>query len=822
MKNRRKLLPFWGLFFLTMTLNAQQSYFIDGYHGGVYGHYPKGYTRFIVEQLQRHPDWKINLEIEPETWDRERIEDPLYYNALAEMMQEPVSRIEYVNPSYAQSYLFNCSAESTIRQFSMGLEKLREHFPDISFRSYSSEEPCFTAALPAILSSFGVKYASSKNPNTCWAGYTAAFGNQDFVTWKAADGSSVLCVPRYASEKLEKNSTWQTNAWRHSKEYVEDALDSGVDYPIGMCLQDAGWRGGPWLKMSGHYMPVEFTLWSDYFRKYEFTVQPQTWRMSQEDIRVSLVWGAQVLQKIAQRVRCVENLLPQVEKIATMAHLWKGLDWENWKLKEAWRGLLLSQHHDCWIVPYNGKKGESWADKVCDWTSVSKHYGNEIINRSACSFGDNVIASDGVLVFNTLGYPRKEVITVSHPKTHKEYAFYADIPAMGYATYLWEEIMKQSQSGQGGMVTERGGKYIIDTEKYNVVINPKCGGAIESLKVKELRNKEFIDKTSPYAFNTLRGYFPEQKKFINSSSAIVRVTVLVNTPLKASVQIDGKIAEQPYSQILSFTRNANLIDCELRIDWGNNVQIGKETVGDFKAENPVKAFYNDKYKLHLLFPSIINGGVIDKNAPLDVCRSREEDTFFNSWDKIKHNLILNWVDNTDEEAQNGISLFSDHTTSYLHGKDYPLGLTVQYSGIGLWGRDYKIAEPTVIHYAILPHAGDWRAADIPQYSICWNEPLHTLNVSNVRKASDSLFEFSRQGYEIMACYMDGNDICLRVANTGIGNEAAELQIRGSYECLQWVELDGSSTGVVKVDDKIQLSIPPFGFKTLYIRNLCIK
>lgn len=179
MRNRWKILLFGGLFWVPMTLNAQQSYFIDGYHGGVYGHYPKGYTRFIVEQLQRHSDWKINLEIEPETWDRERIEDPLHYNAFAEMIQDSVSRIEYVNPSYAQSYLFNCSAESTIRQFSMGLEKLREHFPNISFRSYSSEEPCFTAALPAILSSFGVKYASSKNPNTCWGGYTTAFGNQN-------------------------------------------------------------------------------------------------------------------------------------------------------------------------------------------------------------------------------------------------------------------------------------------------------------------------------------------------------------------------------------------------------------------------------------------------------------------------------------------------------------------------------------------------------------------------------------------------------------------------------------------------------------------
>ena len=424
---------------------------------------------------------------------------------------------------------------------------MREHFPDVLFHTYSSEEPCFTAALPAILISFGVKYASSKNPNTCWGGYTTAFGNQNFIVWKAADGSEVLCVPRYESEKLEKKSTWQTNAWRHSKEYVRDAFKSGVKYPIGMCLQDAGWRGGPWLKMSGHYMPVEFTLWSDYFKKYEPTTQLQEWRMSQEDIRVSLVWGAQVLQKIAQRVRYIENLLPQSEKIATMAHLWKGLNWDYWKFREAWRGLLLSQHHDCWIVPYNGGKGETWADKVRDWTSVSENYGNKIINSSAHSFCDNVIGTDGVLIFNTLGYPRKEIVTVSHPKTHKEYTFDAEVPAMGYAIYLWEEIINQSQSIKGGMISEKNGKYVIDTEKYCVVINPRCGGAIESLKVKYLGNKEFIDKSSPYFFNTLRGYFAEQKKFISSSSTMARVTILVDNPFKAKVQIDSKIAGQPYS-----------------------------------------------------------------------------------------------------------------------------------------------------------------------------------------------------------------------------------------------------------------------------------
>ncbi|MCK7555964.1 hypothetical protein MKQ70_13410 [Chitinophaga sedimenti] len=86
---------------------AQQHYFVDGYHGGIYGHYPAGYTQFIVDQLQRHPAWKIGLEIEPETWDTVRLREPAAYETFKRLFadQSASGRIEYVNPAYGQAYL---------------------------------------------------------------------------------------------------------------------------------------------------------------------------------------------------------------------------------------------------------------------------------------------------------------------------------------------------------------------------------------------------------------------------------------------------------------------------------------------------------------------------------------------------------------------------------------------------------------------------------------------------------------------------------------------------------------------------------------------
>lgn len=107
-----------------------QAWFVDGYHGGVYGHYPVEWkTRFIVDQLEAHPEWRIGLEIEPETWDTVQVRTPADYARFRRLATG--DRVEFTNPTYAQPYCYNISGESIIRQFAYGMRKLRSHFPGI-------------------------------------------------------------------------------------------------------------------------------------------------------------------------------------------------------------------------------------------------------------------------------------------------------------------------------------------------------------------------------------------------------------------------------------------------------------------------------------------------------------------------------------------------------------------------------------------------------------------------------------------------------------------------------------------------------------------
>ncbi|HRU63580.1 MAG TPA: alpha-mannosidase, partial [Paludibacteraceae bacterium] len=204
----------WTLLVLSIFLNAENVYFVDGYHGGVYGHYPLEWeTRFIIDNFYKYPDWRICLEIEPETWDSVKVRTPQDYTQFKQILSD--ERIEFTNPAYAQPYCYNISGESIIRQFQYGMRKINQHFPDVTFSTYSSEEPCFTSCLPQLLKSFGFQYAVLKCPNTCWGGYTRAYG-KDLVNWVGPDTTSILAVPRYQCESFEKNSTWQTIAWNNS------------------------------------------------------------------------------------------------------------------------------------------------------------------------------------------------------------------------------------------------------------------------------------------------------------------------------------------------------------------------------------------------------------------------------------------------------------------------------------------------------------------------------------------------------------------------------------------------------------------------------
>jgi alpha-mannosidase len=847
--SRRRSSPFWrpiviAIFvaLLAAAAKAQSAWFVDGYHGGVYGHYPSGYTGFLVGQLNKNPDWKINLEIEPETWDVVKASEPEAYAEFKRLMedQSEAGRIEIVNPGYGQSYLFQASGESVIRQFEYGIRKVREHFPNAIFTTYSSEEPCFTSCLPTVLKSFGFKFASLKNPDTCWGGYTAAHGGE-LVNWIGPDGSSLLTVPRYASEALQSNSVWQTIAFRNAPEYLAACRKQGIEHPIGMCLQDAGWRGGPWL---GKNSASQYETWRGYIRRVTSGKTDDNWHFSQEDVKPGLMWGAQVLQRIAQQSRKAEYHLLTAEKLSAMAFIETGWPARTGAFDEGWKDVLLSQHHDCWIVPYNGRFGNTWADQVQRWTTAA----NAISDLSVQTSLEALLKAERgrgrhVRLFNLTGSAVDAVTSVPVPanwnasrlvsldSTGRRFATQlvsfespnqsallvrAHVPPMGYATV---ELRDDAEADEPPVKAFKTNEIVVlESDLYRIEFDPAKGGTIRSLILRKMGNREFVDTKQERRFNELRGNFYEKDGFRSSAEQPAAVTIRESGPLRATVEISGSIAGNGFVQRASVAQRSPVIDCSVRIDWKGNPRIGEfeEKDGHRNRRRPA---YDDRFKLVALFPAALRGQKIAKDAPYDVCESELKDTFYNSWDEIKNNVILNWVDETDASDEHGLALFTDHTTSYTHGAEFPLGLTLQYSGKGLWGRDYRIDGASEVHYALMPHAGRWDIAGVSFAAANWRQPVIGALVGGGSAGSRSFFDPGDSGWEIPACYEREGVLFVRLFNANGDHGPHDLGINFEAEKIELVELDGRliaqlNTSVNHNKRTIRLSMPRFAIRTL--------
>lgn len=832
------------VFFCFITgMNAQNAYFVDGFHGGIWGHYPEGYTQYMLSLLDENPNWRLNLEIEPETWDRAKRIDSANYVRLQTLFADTsnTAKVEYVNPSYAQSYLYNTPGESIIRQFSYGMDMLRDHFPEIKFVTYSSEEPCFTSSLPQILKSFGIQYASLKNPNTCWGGYTRAHGGE-LVNWIGPDGTSIPTVPRYEFEDLKPDSTWETTGNANSLPYIHAAFDYGVEHPIGMCLQDAGWRWGEWLK-GDYYKPSIYTTWRNYFENVVDFKNSTDWHFSQEDIQVSLVWGSQVLQKLAQQVRVAENNMIQAEKIAVLNNLELGTVYPTDHIDSGWKSLLLSQHHDCWIVPYNGEKGDTWADKVVDWTANSNSVIENIIRNGNSSDGNFF------KIYNTMGTERSEYTEVRLPegfdpsktividgsgkkvpfqidrsKDSPFLVFKAEVPAFGHSVYqLKSGKVKQKK---GNIVSKlSNGDYILETNLYKMIIDHKKGGAIKSLIAKKLDNKEFVDQNSLNTFNTLQGNFYENGGMHTNLGKGAKLNILEDGPFRARVAITSYLLDTPVTTTITLAQDEPRIDFNMYIDWKENVGIGSYKEINYDSKSLKKAFYNDRDKLLALFPLDLKDQKVFKNAPFDVLQSGLDDTFFDSWDAIKNNVILDWVDITDGNEEYGCALFTDHTTSYAHGKDFPLALNIQYSGLGLWGRDYSIDGPTEVNYSLVPHKGNWKEAGIWNLNERVKEPLQTVHYTEKPvQTNSSRISLSQKGWVLSSVSRKEGDIYVRIFNAEGDNSTGTINLGVDAATIKLVELNGEEGEELQVQEGrngifVQLAMPQFGFRTLKLSNI---
>ena len=302
----------------------------------------------------------------------------------------------------------------------------------------------------------------------------------------------------------------------------------------------------------------------------------------------------------------------------------------------------------------------------------------------------------------------------------------------------------------------------------------------------------------------------------SSADTTAEVEIIEQGGAEVKLAIKGFIAGTAFTQTLTVQQGQPRVDIHLKIDWKDNPAIG-EYYDEPKDTQVRKAYYDDRFKLLALFPVNLSAQKIYKNAPFDVTKSKLNNTFYNRWDSIKNNVLLNWVDVEDGKGEYGMALFSDHTTSYTHGENFPLGLTLQYSGNGIFYRNYTIDGPTEINYALLPHKGKWDQSGLWAEATNWNEPLIVTNANSNEQRS--LLQPQR-GVEVSSLTVASNALLVRLFNASAKGPTVKVYLGFTATKATQIELDGRTIKIVPIQtDKtgrryIELPIPQFGIRTI--------
>ncbi|MDR3334994.1 MAG: hypothetical protein LBT13_08955 [Treponema sp.] len=783
-------------------------YFVDGYHGGIRGHMPEGSFQDIMNAMKMWPAWKISLEIEPESWEYIRRNDPYTYKKIQTFIAEHTrnGRVEFISGSYAQPFCWAVNGESNVRQLIHGAEVIHRHFPEVVIDTYAVQEPCFTSALPQICAQLGFVRMSLKNP-TAWGGYMAKMPGA-IIHLRGGDGTVLPAVPRYEYEELVSCSATEAAGYDYPAiaRFAEKCIKNGIPAPVGMCLQDLGWSSKPLVRD----IDVEYTTWREYFAQFGDQVKGEV-DFSQEDVLVALPWGNRIFQNMLRTVRKQENHILQVEKLLAIVESETGeLSECRQLLNHAWEYLMHAQHHDGYICATTREGNKQWAFRSSALAEGCRLMLDEASEKAMQVLGavkENPEGDIWLRVYSTTGSPRTSpanVLIGLDPGFHslKVYDmegeelpcqwtvmrsyddgslgavllhFEPTLEGIGYASYrvIPDAFPEQFVPNEG---KKPAFKTIQDTVEvhtayYRIIFDLTKGASLVQLYDKET-GRDYAAGVD--GLGSLRGFKIAEDRFIGNGVSRVICEFIENGPLQVKLRFIGSFNDLEFHTTVSVGINSRRIDFETAVVFKEETAIGYPY-----TPPPEEQYYGVKrsscredYKLGVQFPLGAMPVEITKSAPYDIYQSKLTDTRFDSWETIRHNIINGFIDFYQESSNTGLTVFCDHVNGYaLVDNHFALTLGFGYHGNFWWG--YQPLKGTcAIGYSLLPHPGNWEKGQVPFEDTLYREPLLVQRLCGApEKDSGSLWKCENTNVETITVLRDLEGFKVRLFHAGYQEES---------------------------------------------------
>ena len=564
--------------------------------------------------------------------------------------------------------------------------------------------------------------------------------------------------------------------------------------------------------------------------------------------------------ELKQWMRNLERILTTAEKLSALAS-WLGFPADNSSLTRAWEPVLFNQAHDL--------ASGTMVDKVYEDTirgyQFSKSLGDEMVETDIDALASKIdtrMEGIPVLVFNPLGWPRSDVAEVevgfSEPGNkavelvgpsgeavpiqyieaerygdggikHAKIAFIArDVPGLGYS--LYQVVPKRVGSIGGENRTASSGRSSstmhedfgsVENEYYRASFD-LWTGAMTKLQVKSGDWEALGGRpANVVAREQDGGDFWELYGTLNGGR-LTAMTRKQGLPPPESTHFsnewvggDGRTEEGP-------------VFSEFHIEHPFGEGSFETTVrlypGIRRIDIRTEILNNEKFvRYRVLFPTSIKSGQRMDEIPFGAIeRPLMQEFPAQNWsdysDGTKGVALLNrgLPGNNVADGTLILSLMrSARISAYPFFGGYEPGVS---SDLGL-----ELGAKRTFDYALVPHEGDWRAAEIYRAGWEFNNPLAVRKVSSHAGSLPKrwgLLSVSQRDVVVSALKPGrGGSVVLRVYEAA-GRPSSGVKIKlnagiASAREVSLVEDNGAELQVV--DDTLQFDLGPYQIKTFSLK-----
>ena len=427
--------------------------------------------------------------------------------------------------------------------------------------------------------------------------------------------------------------------------------------------------------------------------------------------------------EIKQLVRLTETGLLLAEKMQMLAVMLLA-EARTRDLTAAWKKLLFNQFHDILCGTSIAEahiecRRELYAaqDAAADCTAVACRLLAQQLNTAV--FPEQ---SSPFVLFNPNSFPIHEWVEVEMQRLNRDIQpavidaeghtltaqcihtagvhvpervrmlFRAELPAMGYRALAFD-FARALQPSTGGVQATT---WTMENERLRITLDQKTG-AIASLETKA-DSREWLSAPAALALvlqddDDTWGHRTLAYDQVLGHFAAPLITILESGPERCRVQVCTQYAESRLTQEFILLRNEPYVDVRVTVDWREACKM-----------------------LKLSFPTVLKNGAATFSAPYGFVQRpmNGEEQPGQTWIDIS---------GQDERGSFGLAILNDCKYGYsvLPGE---IRITVLHSPI--WSHHQpQVAQPedgyrhmeqgiSSFRYRILPHAGDWRNASIPQ------------------------------------------------------------------------------------------------------------